>query len=160
MKISKNGIELIKTYEGFSAKIYLCPAGKLTIGYGHLVQNAEKFSPAGITDDFAEILLKQDVSVAECALNRLLKVAVTQNRFDALASFTYNLGAKALEKSTLLRLINAGEPEKAATEFSKWIFAGGKAQSGLKKRRNAEMQLFISPVIPDLFGDLVPQSQA
>ena len=144
MEVTQVGIDLIKKYEGFSAKIYLCPAGKATIGYGHKILAGEKFPPQGISTEIAENMLKQDVKVAESAINRLVKAEISNNQFDALASFTYNLGTKALETSTLLRLINENNPQSAASEFSKWVFADGKAQNGLKNRRKAEMALFLS----------------
>jgi len=144
MQTSQTGLALIKKYEGFSAKTYLCPARKPTIGYGHLIKTGEKFPPSGITEEVADDLLKQDVGVAENAINELVTAELTQNQFDALASFTYNLGAKSLEKSSLRRLLNQGEMELAAAEFPKWIFAGGTRQNGLVQRRKAEMRLFLA----------------
>ena len=107
-----------------------------------MILTGEKFPPFGISEETAENLLKQDVSVAENAINDLVVVDISQNQFDALASFTYNLGAKALEKSTLLRLINENNMQAAANEFLKWVFAGDKKLVGLERRRAAEMALF------------------
>jgi len=143
MKTSKIGIDLIKKYEGFSAKIYLCPAGKPTIGYGHVVCAGENFPPAGISEKVAENLLKQDVAVAENAINDLVNVDISQNQFDALASFIYNIGAKAFANSKILRLLNENDFAAAKDEFLRWIFAGGKVQNGLKNRRKAERDVFV-----------------
>ena len=142
MKTSQDGIELIKKFEGFSATPYFCPAHKLTVGYGHLIITGEKFSARGISREEAETLLKQDVGVAEQAIERLVECELLQNQFDALVSFVYNIGAKAFEKSTLLRLLRENSPAQAAGEFRKWIYAGGIVQNGLIKRREAEKRLF------------------
>lgn len=144
MKTSENGLNIIKTYEGFSAKAYFCPAGKLTIGYGHVIIADEKFPPAGITEKAAENILKQDVMLAEKVINDLVVIELLQNQFDAVVSFVYNIGRKAFEKSKLLRFLNENKPELAAGEFSKWIFAGGTVQNGLVKRRKAEKCLFVA----------------
>jgi len=142
MKTSKTGIDLIKKYEGFSVKIYLCPAGKPTIGYGHVVLMGEKFPPVGISAEVAENLLKNDVLTAENAINNLVNVGLSQNQFDALASFIYNIGAKAFANSKLLKFINESDFASAVDEFQKWIFVNGKPQNGLKARRGAEREVF------------------
>ena len=152
MKTSQNGIELIKKFEGFSATPYFCPAHKLTVGYGHVIVMREKFSAQGISLQEAEILLKQDVSVAEQAIERLVVCELLQNQFDALVSFIYNIGTKAFEKSRLSRLLRENRQAQAANEFPKWIYAGGAVQNGLIKRREAEKGLFLFPA---LSGDLV-----
>lgn len=142
MKASERGYALIRRFEGFSAGCYFCPAGKPTIGYGHVIRSGEKFSPAGITEDEAQALLAQDVKGTEQALSRLVTVPLTQNQCDALVCFTYNVGVTALAKSTLLRLLNAGNPDAAAQEFSRWVYGGGKKLPGLGARRAAEEALF------------------
>ena len=142
MKISNAGLKLIKQYEGFWGAPYFCPAGKLTIGYGHVILSGENFSDA-ITEENAEILLKQDVSSAENTLNRLVIIELSQNQFDALVSFVYNVGSKAFEKSTLLRFLNENKLELAAEQFSRWIFAKGVVQKGLINRRVAEKLMFL-----------------
>ncbi len=143
MKTSQNGIELIKKFEGFSATPYFCPAHKLTVGYGHVIIAGEKFPAQGISQQEAEILLKQDVIVPEQIISRLVTYELQQNQFDALVSFIYNIGIKAFEKSTLLRLLQENKQTKAAVEFSKWIYAGGAVQNGLVRRRWAEREMFI-----------------
>ena len=143
MKTSENSLNIIKKYEGFSASPYLCPAKKLTIGYGHVIVSRETFPSTGISPEIAENLLKQDVSIAEMAINHSVAIKLLQNQFDALVSFVYNVGSKGFEKSTLLRLLNENKHELAAAEFSKWIFAGGLAQNGLIRRRAEEKELFM-----------------
>lgn len=146
MKISEQGIELIKKFEGFSAKPYFCPADKLTIGYGHVIESGEKFPPLGISQQEAGDILRKDIEIAEDAMARLIRLELTQYQFDALCSFIYNLGAKAFEKSKLLRFINDGEFVLAEAEFSKWVYAGGKKMSGLVRRREVERQMFSGDV--------------
>jgi lysozyme len=143
MRLSPEGLELLKRFEGFSPCPYICPAGKATIGYGHVIRLGEIF-PQIITEQQAEILLLQDVSMAEQGVERALAVRIEQARFDALACLAYNIGVHAFEKSTLLRLVNAGKPEQAALEFDRWVYAGGKKSAGLARRRAEEKALFLS----------------
>ncbi len=137
--ISRQGLDLICRFEGFSPIIYMCPAGYPTIGYGHLITeaNKEQFLD-GVDEDEALDLLRQDVTVAERAVLRLISVPLTQGQFDALVSFTFNLGAGALQRSTLRRKVNREEHIEVSAELGKWIWAGGKKLKGLVKRRNAE----------------------
>ena len=143
--ISRQGLDLICRFEGFSPIIYMCPAGYPTIGYGHLITeaNKEQFLD-GVDEDEALDLLRKDVAVAERAVLRLISVPLTQGQFDALVSFTYNLGAQSLSTSTLLRKLNAGDYAGAADEFLRWNKAGGKVLTGLTRRREAERDLFLS----------------
>lgn len=137
--ISKDGLDLICRFEGFSPVIYICPAGYPTIGYGHLITeaNKEKFLD-GVDEDEALELLRKDVAVAERAVLRLITVPLTQGQFDALVSFTFNLGAGALQRSTLRHKINREEHDDVPAELMKWVWAGGKKLKGLVKRRKAE----------------------
>ena len=148
MHVSQNCIDLIKKFEGFSAKPYLCPAGVPTIGFGStFYEDGTRVSMADnpIGEDYAESLLRNVVkSIFETGVNTMLTVTPTQNQFDALVSFAYNLGLQALRGSTLLRRFNAGNPQTAACEFSKWDHSGGKVLAGLTARRSAECQLFLS----------------
>ncbi|WP_019223834.1 lysozyme [Bartonella rattaustraliani] len=139
--VSDKGLNLIKQFEGFSPTIYICPAGYPTIGYDHVVKDDEAF-PAGIDEERAIELLRQDAVVAECAVLRLIKVPLTSNQFDALVSFTYNLGSGALQSSTLRRKINRGEHNEAPEQFLRWVFAGGRKLKGLVIRRQAEGDLY------------------
>ena len=142
MKTSLNGIELIKKFEGFSDKPYLCPAGHLTIGYGHVIP--VNTSQLRVTKLRAEEILRRDLARFESSILKLINVPLNQNQFDALVSFTYNLGAGALQRSSLRQKINRGEYQIAANEFLKWVYAGGKRLNGLVLRRSAESQLYLT----------------
>lgn len=139
MQISKDGIDLIKQFEGLYLKAYRCPAGVPTIGYGHTAGVAVGQT---ITQQQADDYLRRDVRQFERAVARLVTVPLTQGQFDALVSFAFNLGEGALAQSTLLRLLNAGDYAGAAAQFDRWVYASGKKLSGLVKRRAAERALF------------------
>lgn len=105
MKISKAGIQLIKEFEGYSPIPYKDVAGLNTIGYGHLIKKGELFSR--VTAEQAEELLLKDLATAEKGVNTLIIVKLTQNQYDALVSFTYNVGVGALRDSTLRKYLNS-----------------------------------------------------
>jgi lysozyme len=105
-------------------------------------QEREQFV-GGITPEQAEALLRQDVQAAERAVLRLITVPLTDGQFDALVSFTFNLGAGALQRSTLRRKVNRGDHANVPAEFRKWVWAGGRKLEGLVKRREAELLLYI-----------------
>lgn len=138
---SQEGIDCIKRFEGFSATPYEDVVGKLTIGYGHLIMPGECF--AVLSYDEAEGLLRRDLGQAEKAVTDLVTQPLSDNEFDALVSFTFNLGRNALRDSTLLRMVNAGNMEAAADQFLRWNHAGGKVVAGLTRRRQAERSLFL-----------------
>jgi lysozyme len=142
MKTSQRGIDLLKLHEGLRLAAYKCPAGVLTIGYGHT--GADVTPGKTITQAEAEQLLRADVAWAEAAVGAELP-SINQNQFDALVSFTYNVGAGAFKGSTLLRKakINASDPAIRA-EFAKWQKGGGQVLPGLVKRRAAEADLYFS----------------
>ncbi len=143
--ITKRGLELIKSFEGFSAKAYLDAAGLQTIGHGHLILPHEKSSfKNGITATDAESLLKKDVQLAENAVARLIKIPLNNCQFDALVSFTFNVGAAALQRSTLRHKVNRQEHEQVPTEFMRWVYAGGERIPGLIRRRMLEAELYCS----------------
>ncbi len=141
--ISKQGLDLICRFEGFSPVIYICPAGYPTIGYGHLITeaNKEQFLD-GVDENEALELLRQDVAVAERAVVRLIAMPLTQGQFDALVSFTFNLGSGALQRSTLRRKVNREEHDDVPAELMKWVWAGGRKLKGLVKRRAAEAAIY------------------
>lgn len=139
----EDGIELIKRFEGLRLRRYLDAVGKPTIGYGHLILPHEKFD-APLTAAGAESLLKKDLRSHELALRKLVRVNITQQQFDALMGFVFNLGPGRLQSSTLLRCLNAGQFQRAADQFLVWNKAGGKPLAGLTKRRQAERKLFLS----------------
>lgn len=141
--ISKQGLDLICHFEGFSPVIYICPAGYPTIGYGHLITeaNKEQFLD-GVDEDEALELLRADVGKAERAVLRLIAVPLTQGQFDALVSFTFNLGSGALQRSTLRRKVNREEHDDVPAELMKWVWAGGRKLKGLVKRRASEARYY------------------
>ncbi|MEP8955170.1 lysozyme [Enterobacter hormaechei] len=146
MQTSEKGIALIKQFEGCKLTAYQDSVGVWTIGYGWTQPVDGKPIRAGMTikQETAERLLKNGLVSYESDVSRLVKVGVNQGQFDALVSFTYNLGARSLSTSTLLRKLNAGDYAGAADEFMRWNKAGGKVLNGLTRRREAERALFLS----------------
>jgi lysozyme len=142
--IPPQALELVQRFEGFSAKPYRCPAGHLTIGWGHMLREGEIFPAEGIDSDRATGLLLADMQEAARAVTRLITAPLNENRLSALLSFTFNLGAGALQRSTLRRKVNRGESNDIPKEFSKWVWAGGRKLPGLIARRTAEARLYIS----------------
>lgn len=141
--ITQAGLDLIKHWEGFEPEVYLDAAGLPTIGYGHLLRPGESW-PEGISKAAAEKLLAKDVQIAERAVVRLIKVPLADEQFDALVSFTFNLGSGALQRSTLRQKLNRGEYKAIPSELMRWVWAGGKKLKGLMRRRKAEGVLFAS----------------
>lgn len=140
MKTSKEGIDLIRHFEGFSPKAYKDVAGVWTIGYGFIDGVKEGDT---ITLLEAEERLERELVAYEQAVDSLITWPMTQNQFDALVSFTYNLGEGNLRKSTLRKKVNAGKHVEASLEFDKWVHAGGKKHNGLVRRRKAEADMFM-----------------
>jgi len=139
MKVSQDCVDLVKFFEGFEGKAYLCPANVWTIGYGRTrdVQEGDI-----ITEPQAERdLLEELEEFAEQVLNSV-KVELTQNELDALTSWTYNLGVGNLQSSTLLKKLNAGDKNSVPSEMVRWNKAAGKVLAGLTKRREAEATLW------------------
>lgn len=144
MRTSESGIELIKKYEGCKLEAYRCPAGVLTIGYGSTKDVSEGDC---ITQDEAERRLESDIKYkAEVFVDNFVSVKLNQNQYDALVSFTFNLGGGNLQKSTLLKKLNSGDYNGAAKEFTRWVYANGKKLNGLVKRRKDEKKLFLKEV--------------
>ena len=156
MKTGERGLALIKEFEGCKLSAYQCPAGIWTIGYGSTRYGDG--TPVGkgrtLPSELAALeLLKVTLVQFEKDVNSLVKVPITQNQFDALISFAYNLGsdidkddiAEGLGDSTLLKKLNDRDYFGAAAEFHKWNKAGGKSLAGLTRRRNAEAELFLTP---------------
>lgn len=143
--ITQDGIDLIKRFEGFSSTVYICPAGYPTIGYGHLVRSGESYTEISETE--AEELLRKDVESAERAVLRLVNVPLTDGQFDALVSFTFNLGSGALQRSTLRRKVNRQAHSEVPEQLMRWVWARGKRLKGLVKRRESESTLYSKIVI-------------
>lgn len=139
MKISQEGIELIKKFEGCRTESYRCSANVPTIGYGHT---------AGVKDgdictkEEAESLLASDLEEFENYVGSLVDVDLEPHQFDALVAWTFNLGPKNLKESTLLKILNDGKYSEIPTQIKRWNKAGGKVLDGLIRRREAESLLF------------------
>lgn len=147
-------IDLITEFEGFSSKPYLCPAGVLTIGYGHTAGVREG---QHISEEGARQLLMSDLLKLQEEIATHIKVPVSLGQFSALMSFAYNLGVSALAGSTLLKKLNAGKEKEASEEFSRWVKAKVLKKQpngtfkptyivlgGLVRRRDAERAVFES----------------
>jgi lysozyme len=145
MKPSQACIDLVKSFEGFSATAYKCPAGVWTVGYG----TTEYVTPGDtVTEAEACDLLRNDVQEAADAVDDLVDVELTQPQYDALCSFVYNVGREAFRNSTLLKMLNQGRaPEDIGPQFERWNKAGGQVLSGLVRRRAAERKMFESEQI-------------
>lgn len=141
MKCNQTGLDIIKEYESFSPVPYICPAGKSTVGYGHVVLSGERFDRP-LTKEYAEEILAGDVKKAEEAIYKYCGTVLTSNQFSALVSFIFNLGVGAFKDSTLLEYLNEGRIDLAAREFDRWVFCKGKKLAGLVARRKAEQALF------------------
>jgi lysozyme len=137
--VTEAELNLIKRFEGFSPMIYICPAGYPNIDYGHVVLAHEQAQfAAGITPAEATERLRKDVTIAERAVLRLISVPLTDGQFDALVSFTFNLGAGALQRATLGRPIDSGDHDEVPAELMKWVWAAGKRLHAPVLRRKAE----------------------
>ncbi len=146
MKINAAGMALLKKSEGFRSRVYLDVAGLPTIGYGHRLLHPDSF-PNGIDEEQAANLLLCDVRDAEQAVQRLVKVPLTQGQFDALVDFCFNLGAGKLASSTLLKALNAGRYDEALQQLLRWDHAAGRQCAALKARREAEAELWRNQMI-------------
>lgn len=148
MNISQNGVDMIKSFEGFRSSSYLDSVGVPTIGYGttHINGIPVHLGNASISEAQAEVYLRKDLEDAVKAVNKLVHVEINQNQFDALVSFVYNLGAGALASSHLLTYLNGKKYISAGDEFHKWDkgHINGKLVqiAGLTKRRLLEEKLF------------------
>lgn len=143
--ITEMGLDLIRYFEGFSPTVYICPAGYATIGYGHLLRGKEQQQfEQSITEEQAGRLLRQDVRASEHAVLRLIHVPLTDGQFDAMVSFTFNLGSGALQASTLRRVVNRQEHDQAPSQLLRWVWAGGRKLKGLQRRREAEVSRYVS----------------
>jgi len=139
MKISKNGLDLIKHFEGCELEAYKCPAGVWTIGYGHIKTAVEGMT---ITQHQADEMLIEEMNEYEGYINNSVRVDLTQNQFDAMVSWVYNLGSGNLNTSTLLKVLNSGDYAGVPEQMLRWNKAGGRVLEGLTRRRQAEADLF------------------
>ena len=139
MKISQEGIDLIKHFEGCELESYCCSANVLTIGYGTTKNVVEGMK---ISQHQAEELLMKDLEEFEEYVEDLIDVPLEQNQFDALVAWTYNLGPTNLKTSTLRKVLNKGAYDDVPEQMKRWNKAGGQVLKGLVRRRNAEALLF------------------
>ena len=139
MKCSKEGLALIKKFEGCRLEAYRCSANVLTIGYGH---TGGVLETDVITQDVADKLLKEDIAKFEKYVNVNVAVELNQNQFDALVAWTFNLGVGNLRSSTMLKKLNESDYDSVPFEMRRWNKAGGKTLDGLIRRRKAEGLLF------------------
>jgi lysozyme len=149
MQVSDNCLKIIREFEGFKSKPYLCPAGIPTIGYGstrYANGTAVKLTDPPITEGQADEIMHATLGQYVDAVSRYVTASINQNQFDALVDFAYNAGAQNLRTSTLLKLLNMGDYAGAAAQFDKWVNGGGKKLPGLVRRRAAERGLFETPV--------------
>jgi lysozyme len=141
MQLGTKGKALIQGFEKLALTAYQDQGGIWTIGWGHVnsgIRAGDKCSP-----EQADAWFEQDVQRAVLAVSDTINVPLTQNQFDALVAFTYNVGATAMAHSTLIKLLNQGRP--AAGEFAKWNKVNGQPSAGLTRRRDAECKLFLAP---------------
>jgi lysozyme len=166
-KLSSAAFALIKSFEGChkkdgsTFKPYVCPGGVLTIGWGHTNHHGRRFNKnARWTQEECDTALKGDLLGFATQTGAMVKVALKQEQFDALVSFAYNVGLGNLRSSTLLRKLNAGDPEGAALEFHRWNRSRGQVLPGLVRRRAAEALLFQGIADLDFNGKPDPMPQA
>ena len=145
LKINKDGLDLIKSFEGLRLQSYLCSANVPTIGYGTTIYpNGIKVKLGeSITLANADKCFEVDIQKFVIAVNNLVRVNLTQNQFNALVSFSYNVGIGNFNRSTLLKLVNANpDDDRIRSEFMKWDKAGGKVVKGLTNRRKIESDIY------------------
>jgi len=139
MHISKEGVALIKKFEGCELKAYVCPAGILTIAYGR-TKNVKENDVCTYAQ--AEEWLEEELIEYEDYVKKLVKVSLDQSQFDALVCWTYNLGPTNLKKSTLLKLLNSGDYHTVPNQMKRWNKSNGEVLDGLIRRRESEAMLF------------------
>lgn len=138
--VSDDGLALLKHFEGYEAEPYLCPAGKWTIGYGHVVQEGETME--FLSQSQAEMLLMKDVIYIENQMDKFMPPGLEEHKRTSLVCFAYNVGVEALRRSTLLKKCKIEDFIGASREFDRWIYAAGRILPGLKRRRAAERVMF------------------
>lgn len=145
MRISQSGIDLIRHYEGFQPKAYICPTGHLTIGYGTVIDTPQEqwLRTATLSLDQAEELLKQELTYYVDQVFKLVPKELKQHQFDALVSFAFNCGINNLKNSTLLKIVKSNpDSSEIEDQFKKWCHGNGEVLPGLQKRRASEAILY------------------
>lgn len=143
MKLSSEGLALLKSFEGLELTAYPDPATNgdpWTIGYGHT--GPDVLQGLTITEAEAADFLSEDVHKFEQCVEEVLEQPATQHQFDGMVCLAYNIGCKAFASSTLLRLFNEGNVTAAQQQFKRWDKAAGRVMAGLTRRREAEADLF------------------
>ena len=146
MNISDKGLNFIKRFEGVRNRPYRCSAGLWTVGVGHLIGDGKSLPESWnktFTKEEIDALLIRDISRFERGVRMYIKVPLRQSEFDALCSFSFNLGLGTLQRSTLRQKLNRNDKEGAAKEILKYCRAGGKIVKGLQIRREAEYRMFL-----------------
>lgn len=158
MKVSAKAINMVKHHEGVRQKPYRCPAKLWTIGVGHVLYPEQGKLKLDERDGFAlkiedfrtfsmeevDAILRTDLDRFERGVEKFCPVALTQGQFDALVSFSFNVGLGTLQRSTLRQKILRGDMEGASEELLKYCMAGGKVLKGLLNRRKDEKAVFLS----------------
>ena len=139
MKISEDGLELIKKFEGCETSAYQDSVGVWTIGFGH-TKGVEEGQTCSIED--AESMLADEMDEYEGYINNMVKVELQQHEFDSLVAWVYNLGPTNLSESTMLKVLNGGQFDRVPDEMNRWTRAGGEILEGLVRRRQAESLMF------------------
>lgn len=143
-KASPRAVAFVSSFEDFAATAYLCPAGKLTIGYGHVILKREPhLVKATLTPAQANALLADDIALCETYLNGVLPDWIRQHHFDALVSLVFNIGIGNFDTSTLRKLLKAGQRNQAADEFTKWVYSRSIRLWGLHIRRTCEKLMYL-----------------
>ena len=145
LTISKEGLALIKRYEGYKTIPYRCPAGYWTVGYGHLITYGDQLPESSnrrFTLGELNELLERDLERFERGVLRYCPVYLTQSQFDALVSFSFNLGLGVLQRSTMRQKILRKDGQAASKELLKYDKVNGRPLKGLTRRRQAEYRLF------------------
>jgi lysozyme len=159
MRLTREGVALIKRYEGFRGEAYRDAVGVWTIGYGHTAMAGPPEVKPGMTIDRAEAaaILDRDVEMFAQGVAKLIARPVTEQQFSALVSFAYNVGLGNFRKSSVLSAVNAGELDVVPRRFQLWVKAGGRTLPGLVKRRAAEAALFAGEDTGETAGPVEPQ---
>jgi lysozyme len=147
MRHGADALALIKYYEGFRARPYLCPANVWTLGFGStrdLFGKPVTSTTPPVTQEQGELLLEWEVSKIDTSLQRFVSVELDQCQWDALVDFCYNLGMGAFQRSTLRQVVNRGEHEDVPDEFRKWVWGGGRKLKGLVERREKETEVYVA----------------
>jgi lysozyme len=159
MKVSAKAIKMIKHHEGVRQKPYKCPAKLWTVGVGHVLYPEQGKLKIDQRDGFAmkiedfrtfsmeevDAILRADLDRFERGVEKFCPVSLTQGQFDALVSFSFNVGLGTLQRSTLRQKVLRGDMEGASEELLKYCMAGGKVLRGLLNRRSDERALFVTP---------------